>query len=97
MTDLSSKEIAALKSRSHDLTPALQIGKAGLSPGVVEEVKAQLDREPLVKLKLLKSALEEADKRELAERLAAETGSVLVEVRGFTVVLYKPPRRRRAT
>lgn len=96
MADLTSKEIANLKARAQDLTPALQIGKAGLSEGVVGEVAAHLDREPLVKVKLLKAALEEGDKGDVAERLAEAVGAVLVEVRGSTVVLYRRRRGRRA-
>lgn len=93
MAELSSKELAALKSNAQDLKPALQVGKAGLSPGVVEEVRQALEREPLLKIKLLKAALEEADRRDVATRLAEAVGATLVEVRGFTVVLYRAPKR----
>ncbi len=97
MAELSSKEIAALKANAQVLTASLQVGKAGLSAGFIEETRALLEREPLVKIKLLKAALDSEDKRAIAEKLAAETGAVLVEVRGFTVVLFKRKRRGRAT
>jgi len=97
MHDLPTAEIMALRKQAHDLDPILQIGKAGLSEGVVEEIKRQLKTLKLVKLKLLKSAREQAEGRDtLAEELAEKTGAVLVEVRGNTVVLWKGKRGRRA-
>lgn len=84
-----------LRKQAHDLDPILQIGKGGLSEGVVNEVKAQLKRLKLVKLKLLKSARENEARDALAQQLAEATDSVLVEVRGNTVVLWKGKRGRR--
>lgn len=95
MSTLTSKEIAALKARAQEIRPIINVGKGGASEGVIQEIKDQLDRESLIKVKILKSALEEADKRAMAESLAEGAGAVLVELRGFTAVLYKPPRARR--
>lgn len=96
MPELTSAEIMALRKQAHDLDPILQIGKSGLSEGVVDEVKRQLKAMKLVKLKLLKSARENEDRAALAEQLAQATQSVLVEVRGNTVVLWKGKRGKRA-
>lgn len=95
MPELTSAEIMALRKQAHDLDPILQIGKSGLSEGVLDEVKRQLKALKLVKLKLLKSARENEDRSALAEQLAAATQSVLVEVRGNTVVLWKGKRGKR--
>lgn len=67
------------------LEPALQIGKSGTG-AVVEELKTQLKKLKLVKVKFLKSAYFEGDKNELAEKLANLTGSELIEIRGNTAV-----------
>jgi len=86
---LSSRDRAALKARAQALEPALQVGKAGVTDALVAEIEARLDREDLVKIRLLKSATEEADRHAVAEDLAARAGAQLVEVRGNTVVLYR--------
>ena len=90
---LSSKEMAALKAKAQELPAALQMGKSGITDGFVAEVSAHLEREPLVKVKLLKSALESGSKKDLAQEVADRLGATLVEVRGHTAVYYKPRRR----
>ncbi|VVB93356.1 CRS1 / YhbY (CRM) domain protein [uncultured archaeon] len=67
------------------LEATLQIGKSGIET-VVEELKKQLKLRKMVKVKLLKSAFLEGDKKELAEKLADLTGSEIIEVRGNTAV-----------
>ncbi len=75
------------KSRAEatGLEATLQVGKSGIET-VVEELKKQLKLRKMVKVKLLKSAFLEGDKKELAEKLADLTGSEIIEVRGNTAV-----------
>lgn len=89
MDELSTDRIQELRGRAQDLSAELQVGKAGLSEGFVDEVDRQLDREALVKLRVLRSAAAETDPRATGEELADRTGSHLIEVRGNTVVLYR--------
>ncbi|MDO8725649.1 MAG: YhbY family RNA-binding protein [Candidatus Methanoperedens sp.] len=70
------------------LEPALQVGKSGTG-AVVDELKIQLKKLKLVKVKFLKSAYFEGDKNELSEKLANMTGSELIEVRGNTAVFRR--------
>ena len=74
---------------------AFQVGKSGITEGVVKELLAWLEREPLVKVKLLKGAREDGDTKALAADLAAKAGVTLVEVRGHTALFYQDRRRRR--
>ncbi|HET6405528.1 MAG TPA: YhbY family RNA-binding protein [Candidatus Thermoplasmatota archaeon] len=92
--ELSSHEIAALKANGQSLDVAFQIGKSGLTEGVVQELVTRLEREPLIKVKLLKSSREDADAKSLAAELAERAGAVLVEVRGHTALFYRPKRGR---
>ena len=92
MSELSSKEVAALKSQAQSLSAALTVGKSGVTDAFVEEVRGALKREPLVKIKLLPSAREDADRHEVARDLATRAGAILVEVRGNTLVLYRGKR-----
>lgn len=95
MVELSSKDIAALKAEAHDLDVALQLGKAGVTDAFITELDEQLNRQRLVKVRLLRSAREETGKDDIATDLAERTRSTLVEVRGNTAVFYRPRGSKR--
>lgn len=95
MADLKSSEIAALRANGQALGVSFQVGKSGVTDGVVKELVTWLEREPLVKVRLLKSATGEADTQSVAADLAARAEAVLVEVRGHTALFYKAKRGRR--
>lgn len=67
------------------LEPTLHVGKAGIE-GVVEELKIQLKSRKLVKVRYLRTAFTEGDKKELMQKLADLSGSELVQTRGNTAV-----------
>lgn len=95
MSELSSSDLAALKASGQSLEAAFQVGKNGVTEGVVKELLTWLGREPLVKVKLLKGAIGEADTKSVAKGLAERAGVVLVEVRGHTALFYQPRKGRR--
>lgn len=74
-----------LIGKGSELDPTVHIGKEGLTDGVVEEVRAQVKRAKLVKVRLLPNAELSVD--EVAAELAERSGTVVVDVRGFTVLL----------
>jgi len=76
-----------LKIRAKALEPVIRIGKLGLNQGVITEIKKQLHKKNLVKVKILKSALGEQDKKEFAEEIAEKTNSELIDFVGLIVVL----------
>ena len=82
-------DIFNLKRDAAHLTPLLNIGKNGVTDSVIEELLRQLKRNKLVKVKILKSALEDMDRKAIAGELAKRTGSQLVEIRGSSAVLYR--------
>jgi RNA-binding protein len=88
-------DLAALRATGQTLDAAFQVGKGGVTEGVVKELQAHLSREPLVKIRILKSA-GEGDTRAIAETLARAARVVLVEVRGHTALFHRPPRHKRA-
>lgn len=94
LSELKSSEIAALKANGQSLEVAFQVGKSGVTDGVVQELVARLEREPLVKVRLLKGAREDAGVKEVAADLAERAGVVLIEVRGHTALFYRPRRGR---
>jgi len=94
MAQLTPADLAALRATGQSLDAAFQVGKDGASEGVVKELQAHLSREPLVKVRILKSA-GEGDTRAVAEALARGARVVLVEVRGHTALFHRPPRHKR--
>ena len=73
--------------------PTIWVGKEGATPKIVNEVSRQLEKKEMVKVKILKSALREEEAKDLASKIAEQTESTLVEVRGHTLLLYKPRKR----
>ena len=73
--------------------PTIWVGKEGATLKIVDEVSRQLEKREMVKVKILKSALREQQAKGLASKIAEQTESTLVEVRGHTLLLYKPRKR----
>ena len=82
-------DINNLKRDAAQLTPLLNIGKKGVTDALIEELLRQLKQHKLVKVKILKSALEDTDRKAIAGELAARTGSQLIEIRGSSAVLFR--------
>ena len=95
MAELTSHDMAALRAQGQSLDPAFQVGKDGVTDGVVKELQQRLMREPLVKVRLLRGALGEASTKALAQDLATRARVVLVETRGHTALFYRAPRHKR--
>ncbi len=74
--------------------PTVWIGKEGVDPRIMGEISRQLDKREIVKIRVLKSALGKEGAKTMAARIAEETASTLIDVRGHTFVLYKPRKRR---
>lgn len=78
----------------------IRIGKKGLTEEVIAEIDNVLSSRGVVKVKLLKNFRElfEVDreaKRGLAHELAERLNATIVSIRGYTVVLRRPVKRRR--
>lgn len=64
-----------------DLRPTVWIGKSGCTEPMIDEIKAQLKKRKVVKVKWLQSTHIDP------EAIAARTRADLLEVRGRTLVL----------
>jgi len=69
--------------------PTIWIGKHQVTPETLKEIEKQLEKNEMVKIKILKSALTEKDTKTTASMVAQQTGAALVEARGHTFMLYK--------
>ncbi len=85
---LSANQKTHLRKLGHGLDPVVQIGKNGLSPAVIEQLRAQFEAHELLKVKLAAKATVEVD--EAVERLPEETGARLVQQIGRVLLLYRP-------
>lgn len=67
------------------IDPTVHVGKEGLTEGIVTEVKTQIKRHKLIKVRVLPAA--DMDKDAVAAELAQRSGAAIVDTRGFTVLL----------
>lgn len=91
--NLSSRQKQYLKGLAHDLNPLVQIGKEGITDGVISTIRTELENHELIKVKIgNNSGLE---KNDTANHVSTETGSALVQLIGKIVVLYKPNKEKK--
>ena len=74
-------------------SPTIRIGKAGCTEQLLKEIEKQLDKNKMVKVKILKSALAEGETKQIASKIAQQTEASLVEARGHTFMLYKAHKK----
>jgi RNA-binding protein len=86
MVDLTSAQRKWLRGMSHSLRPVVQVGRQGLTEGVIRQVDAALDLHELVKVQAV-APREEKDA--IAGRLAAELGAAVAGRIGHIVILYR--------
>lgn len=80
-----------LIQQSQNLKPTVWIGKNGLDHKLIDEIKNQLKKRKLIKIKILKGAIDEQDldRKLLPSDIARLTGSELIQKVGFVFTLYK--------
>lgn len=84
---LTAKQKQFLKGLAHGLDPVVQVGTKGISESLVDQIRDQLARHELIKVRFnTESTVEPAD---TALDLAARTKSVLVQKAGRTLVFYR--------
>lgn len=89
MSKLTARMKRRIKRRLSGEKPTIRIGKNKVSQELVKEIEKQLEKKEMVKIKILQSALEGDEAKEIASGIAERTGASLVEVRGHTFMLYK--------
>jgi RNA-binding protein len=95
-TAFENRKLKGLRSRSRRTEATIWIGKEGASEALLSQVENQLKSRELVKVKIHRSALQEVSASDFAKRVAASTGSTLVEIIGHTFTLFKKRERQAA-
>lgn len=73
------------------IEPSVAVGKSGVTDSVIAEIKSQLKRRRIIKIRLHgESKLSRLD---IAKELAERANAKLIDVRGFTVVLTRKKKR----
>jgi putative YhbY family RNA-binding protein len=77
-----------------DENPTIWVGKEGLTPQLAGEMERQLQRNKMVKVRVLPAAMQgEVTSQAIAADAAELTNAALVEVRGHVFILF---RKRKA-
>lgn len=72
-----------------DENPTVWIGKEGLTSQTLKEIDKQLDKNKMIKVRLLKTAIQSETARSIATKAAEQASAALVDVRGHTFILYR--------
>ncbi len=84
---MTTKQRAHLKSIAMRTEPIFQIGKASMTPSMVQAVDEALAARELIKISVLQNCGD--DPKELAQILSERTRSQVVQVIGKKIVLYR--------
>ena len=77
-----------------DENPTIWVGKEGLTSQLTAEMEKQLQKNKMLKVKILPAALQDNNTAQAIATLAAEkTAAALVEVRGHVFIIF---RKRKA-
>lgn len=86
---LSEAQKRHLRGLAHHLRPCVQIGQAGITPGLLAELDGALSHHELLKVRIQAAGGRDARDTLLQELLKA-SGATLVSRIGHVAVLYRP-------
>ena len=89
MSKIKTRMKLHVRHKLKDENPTAWIGKDGLTPQLSIHIDKQLEKNKMVKVKILKAALQTETAKAIATKAAEQTNSSLVEVRGHVFILYR--------
>ncbi len=90
---LTGKQKRYLRSLANPLEAIYQVGKGGVNPAFIQGISEALEARELIKISVLKNCAEE--KAVLAETIAKQTNSDVVQIIGSTIILYKESEEKK--
>jgi RNA-binding protein len=84
----TNKQKKYLQSLAHSFKPVVTIGNSGLTDAVINETNSVLETHELIKAKV--NADTKDDRKKIAEKMAKQTESTVVQIIGHIVILYRP-------
>ena len=89
--ELTTKQRQYLKVKAAELKPVVMIGKNGITESVIEEIKSSIEQHELIKVKAKAEDREQRD--ELAQYLAEQSESTVVQFLGNNLTLFKQAKK----
>lgn len=89
--ELNSRQRAYLGGLAGSIDPIFQIGKASLTPEIVDALDAALEKRELIKVSVLKNCAD--DPKELAAVIAERTHASTVKVIGKKMIFYRRAKK----
>ena len=89
--NITSKQRAYLRSLAMTTEPIFQVGKSSLTPEITTAIDEALAARELIKISVLKNC--DDDARSIGEVIAERTHSVLVQVVGKKITIYRPAKK----
>ena len=86
MKKINSSQRSYLKSKAHHLNPVIIIGKNGLNEGTIQSINTVLSAQELIKIKFRDH---KGNKRDLSQKIVAETSSILINMIGHVLILFR--------
>ncbi len=88
---MNSKQRAFLRSLANNITSIFQVGKNGISENLVKQVDDALEARELIKLNVLETSPDDIE--EVANSIAEKTNSVIVQIMGNKITLYRARKK----
>lgn len=88
---MNSKDRAYLRSLANTVEPILQVGKSGITDNLIKQVNDALEARELIKITVLETAPEDA--KETAIKLSNNSNSVVVQLLGRKITLYRKRKK----
>jgi len=88
---LREKQKKYLRGLAHDLKPCIQVGAAGVTPAVLQELHQALEHHELIKIRVRSG--ERATRDIAIDQLVAHAHATLVRRIGNIAILYRPRRK----
>ncbi|MBE3116395.1 YhbY family RNA-binding protein [Candidatus Bathyarchaeota archaeon] len=90
MSKITTRMKRHVKHVLKDENPTVWVGKEGVTPQLASEVEKQLQKNKMIKIRILPAALTENNTSQtIATKAAEQTSSALVEVRGHVFILFR--------
>lgn len=88
---MNSKQRAYLRGLANTITAIFQVGKNGISDNFIKQVDSALEARELIKLNVLETSPD--DITDIANSLAQDTNSELVQIVGNKITLFRARKK----
>lgn len=89
--NMNSKQRAFLRSLANNINSIFQVGKNGISENLIKQVDDALESRELIKLNVLETSPDDIE--EVANSIAERTNSILVQIMGNKITLYRARKK----